>query len=235
VARWKGAGRPTLIYLQGSGERPFDDTRPSRNSFKAIVLDAEPEWDANLVVVRAPFHAGSQRAYARAMGHLANFTAMLAGMVVLTEHLVTALRGSGARTVITGVSLGGWATNLHAALFGSASTYLPVMAGTALDDLFLCSSYRWLTGAAAREQPDRLRAVLNFQSEFQSAPGERVFPLLGRHDRYIRHHIQGPSYGGLPVTTMERGHVTAMASPSPIREHLRRHVPTRDPSLGAPS
>lgn len=223
VARWLGPDRPTLVYLQGSGERPFDDSG-SKNSFKTIVLDGSPGWEANLMVVRAPFHAGSQREYARSMGELVHFTSMIAAMVVLTEHLVESLAARGGRTVITGISLGGWATNLHAALFGSAAAYIPLLAGTALDDLFLRSSYRWMTATAARERPDRLHQVLNFEEAFRAAPAGRVHPLLGKHDRFIRLVAQAPSYGDIPVHTLDRGHITSVASPALIREHIRRFM-----------
>lgn len=228
VWRWLGPDRPTLLYLQGSGERPFDAS-PRKNSFKAIVLDAPVDWATNLVVLRAPFHAGTQRDYARAMGRLTHFTSMLAAMVVLTERLVDALGTSGSPTLVTGISLGGWATNLHAACFGSARAYAPLLAGTALDDLFTRSTYRWLTGRRARERPERLREALNFERAFRSAPAERVFPLLGRHDRFIRHGPQVRSYGGVPVETMNRGHVTSLVAPAPIREHLRRFVGAAPP------
>jgi len=62
--------------------------------------------------------------------------------VVLTDTLVNRLleRGS-APVTVSGISLGGWATNLHAACYGSAHRYLSLLAGAALDDLFLESSY----------------------------------------------------------------------------------------------
>jgi hypothetical protein len=54
IARWEGPGRPTLLYLQGSGERPFDFGARSKNTFRTVVLDAEDGWGANLCVLRAP-------------------------------------------------------------------------------------------------------------------------------------------------------------------------------------
>lgn len=226
VARWVGRDRPTLLYLQGSGERPFDFSARSKNTFRAIVLDAEENWQANLCVLRAPFHSGTQREYARAMGEMANFTGMLASLVVLVEELITALRRPGSGPiVVTGISLGGWATNLHAGRFGSADRYVPLLAGAALDDLFLRSSYRRLTAAPALERPSRMAEILNFEDGFRSAPADRVFPLLARYDQFIRYEPQVCSYGSVRAETIDRGHVTAAASPALLRDHLRRHVP----------
>jgi hypothetical protein len=77
VARWRGAGRPALVYLHGSGERPFDLSRRAKNTFRTAVLAADPEWHETLVAVRAPFHNGASSDYARAVGDVANFTAMI--------------------------------------------------------------------------------------------------------------------------------------------------------------
>lgn len=226
VARWPGPERPTLIYLQGSGERAFDFSSRSKSTFRTVVLDAETGWEANLIVVRAPFHQGPQREYARAMGALGNFTAMIAAMVVLADALVGSLREQGSGPiVITGISLGGWATNLHAARYGTADAYIPLLAGAALDDLFLRSSYRRMAAASALGRPDRIETVLNFEAAFRGAPGERVFPLLARHDQFIRYEPQRRSYGDIPVTTIDRGHVTAAGSPGLLREHVRRFMP----------
>lgn len=226
IARWVGPDRPSLIYLQGSGERPFDFSARSKNTFRTVVLEAEEDWRANLCVLRAPFHSGTQRDYARSMGDLANFTGMLASLVVLVEELVTMLRKAGSGpVVVSGISLGGWAVNLHAGCFGTADRYLPLLAGAALDDLFLRSRYRCLTAAPALEQPGLMEEVLNFEDSFRDAPADRVFPLLGRHDQFIRHDPQVRSYGKVRVETIERGHVTAAASPALLRHHIRRHMP----------
>lgn len=225
VAEWPGPDRPTLLYIQGSGERPFDFSSRSKNTFRTVVLDAVPGWDANLIVLRAPFHGGSQREYARAMTELVNFTGMLAALVILAEGLVARLheRGHG-DVLLTGISLGGWATNLHAGLFGSADRYAPLLAGAALDDLFLESSYRRLTGARALDDLDLIRETLNFEATLRDAPADRIHPLLARHDRFIRWAPQRRSYGDIPVASIDRGHVTAAASPGLLRDHLREVI-----------
>lgn len=222
TARWLGVSAPTLIYLQGSGERAFDFSARGKNTFRSVLLDAAPPLPANLIVVRAPFHGGSQREYARAMGRLGNFTAMLAVLVKTAEGLVTHLRGiGGGPVVLTGISLGGWATNMHATYLGGADLYAPLLAGTALAELFLDSSYRRMTAADALNQPDVLRAALNFEADFAArAPARRVRPLLARHDQFIRCERQRASYGGVRVAFIERGHVTAAASPALLRRHL---------------
>jgi len=76
-----------------------------------------------------------------------------------------------------------------------------------------------------------LHETLNFEDAFGGAPAERVFPLLAEHDQFIRYRRQSTSYGDVPVNGVDRGHVTAVASPAPIRGHLGRFL--RAGSAGA--
>lgn len=203
---------------------------PDRNTFRTVVMAADPPWEENLAVVRATFHDGSSRDYARAMGHLGNFTAMIGSMVVLADRLMDALRAAGSGPLtLAGTSLGGWATNLHASVFGSADAYVPMLAGAALDDTFLGSVYGRLAAQQALRDPALLRGAPNFESVFRAAPRDRVFPLLARHDQFIRYEKQLASYGGgLRVAVIERGHATAALSPALLRAHIARHRPASD-------
>ncbi|HKI80059.1 MAG TPA: hypothetical protein VKA04_00295 [Pseudodesulfovibrio sp.] len=71
-------------------------------------------------------------------------------------------------------------------------------------------------------QPRILHETLNFEDAFAAAPAARVFPLLAEHDQFIRYRRQSASYGDVPVIAADRGHVTAVTSPAPLREHLGR-------------
>ncbi|OYR45839.1 alpha/beta fold hydrolase [Halorubrum sp. Ea8] len=112
-----GSEYPTLVYHHGSGERPLDLGRFSTNSFRRLFLGLEEELPVNLVAVRAPFHDGSSREYARAMGDLENFVGMLATSVGLLEALTERIadRADGplppdivATVVDGGISLAGY-------------------------------------------------------------------------------------------------------------------------------
>ena len=56
VARRKGLEYPTIIYHHGNNERPFNFKKSAKNSFYNIFLNTSDSVEANLVVVRAPFH-----------------------------------------------------------------------------------------------------------------------------------------------------------------------------------
>ncbi len=75
--QWKGGEYPTIIYHHGNNERPFDFGRFSKNTFKNIFLSGNESVDANLIVLRAPFHNFSLKQYQEKMTELSNFVAML--------------------------------------------------------------------------------------------------------------------------------------------------------------
>ena len=220
VAQWKGSEFPTLIYHHGNNERPFDYGPTSKNTFKSIFLSKKDEIPANLISLRAPYHR-SLREYTQASVHLSNWVAMLAASTALLESLVcSAHERLSSPIVVAGLSLGGWVANLHRAHCGSADAYCPMLAGAALDDVFLASAYRELTAKAALDSPIAVKSILNFEIEFFQATERNVYPLLARHDQIIRFSRQKQSYGKHPVSVIEKGHVTAALAPEVLRDHV---------------
>ncbi len=221
--QWLGPDYPTLVYHHGSGERPFDFGRFDTNSFRRLFVSTDEEIPANIVAVRAPFHAGSNMDYARAMGELENFVGMLATSAGLVEALATrASERTGSPVFASGISLGGWAVNLHRTCFDSVDRYLPIFAGAALGEMFVSSAYRKLTAESARRRPERLRDVLDFEAEFTAVEADDCLPLLARYDRIIEHDRQRPSYEGLSPTVLNKGHVTGSVATGALREHIVR-------------
>jgi hypothetical protein len=224
VAQWLGPEHPTLIYHHGNNERPFDFGAFSKNTFKNIILDHRQTFKANLIALRAPFHR-SLRTYMERMTELRNFAAMLAVSVKLTEELVQWSRAQDEGTnsvpvLLTGPSLGGWITNLHRAYYNSADFYAPMMAGAALDQVFLTSTYRRLTGPAAREDPEAVRQVLNFEESFAAVSSRNVAALLMRHDAIIEYERQRQCYDPACLTVHERGHTTGVLDYTALRAFL---------------
>jgi hypothetical protein len=219
--QWRGPEYPTLIYHHGSGEDPFDFGRFASSSFRRLFVASAREIPANVVAVRAPFHGGSNAAYARAMGEMENFVGMLAASVGLLEALATR---AGERTdgpvVLAGISLGGWAVNLHRARFGTADGYAPIFAGAALGETFVSSVYRWVTGVAARDRPERVRETLDFERAFTAVGADDCRPLLARYDRIVELERQRHSYEDLPLSVLEKGHTTGSLATRTLRAHV---------------
>ena len=221
IVKWSGSNFPTIIYHHGNNERPFDFRKTAKNTFFQIFVNTQEEIKANLIVVRAPFHNGSLKAYQQKMTDLENFTAMIATSVNVNEALISALHRKGCNKILTsGISLGGWVTNLHRSYFNTSTAYVPLMAGTFLGELFIRSKYKKLTGEDALKNAEIIRKSLNFDEAFQKITTPNVFPLLGKFDQFIEYDVQKESYSGHPVKVIETGHVTGALNTKALRSHI---------------
>jgi hypothetical protein len=228
IAQWLGPEHPTLIYHHGNNERPFDLSLFSKNTFKQVVLSHQHDVRANLIALRAPFHR-SLRAYMERMTELRNFAAMLSVSVQLAEALVWWSRAQGSpRVILAGVSLGGWVTNLHRAFHNTADHYAPMLAGAALEEVFTTSAYRRLTGALARQRPEVLHDVLNFEVAFTAVPDDNVAALLMRHDAIVDYERQRRCYDPSRVTVRNRGHATGALDAASLRMFLLAQLGSKE-------
>lgn len=224
VTQWRGPDAPTLLYHHGSGEQPFDFGRFSSNSFRRLFgTDGGP--DVNLIVLRAPFHDGSNREYIQAMDTLENFVGMLATSATLIEALTEQVRDTGCpATLAAGISLGGWAVNLHRAYYGGVDRYVPIFAGAQLGEMFVSSIYRKLVAEAALTNPEVLRNILDFGDDFTDVNSDDCDPLLARYDRIIEFERQRDAYEGSDVAILEKGHITGSLATDALRSHIQQSL-----------
>jgi len=221
VVKWLGLDYPTIIYHHGNNERPFDYGKHAKNTFKQIILQARPAFDANLIVLRAPFHNTSLAEFRKAMLLLSNFTVMVSVSTLLIEALVSQLKMQSPQTVlVAGISLGGLVANLHRTHYNSADAYVPMLAGASPAEIFLQSQYRKITASHAKAHAQKLRQILNFDKDFKKIKHQNVFPLLARYDQYIDYEIQKHAYEGQSLKLCELGHITAVLKPDLLRNHL---------------
>ncbi len=221
IVKWYGKDFPVIIYHHGNNERSFDLRKSAKNTFYQIFVNTKEEIQANLIVVRAPFHNSSLKDYQNKMTDLENFAAMIATSVKLNEALISALHPKGCDKILTsGISLGGWVTNLHRSYFNTSTAYVPLMAGTFLGELFIRSKYKKLTAENALKNPGALRKVLNFDGAFKKVTTLNIFPLLGRFDQFIEYDVQKESYTGHSVKVIENGHVTGALNTKALRNHV---------------
>jgi hypothetical protein len=165
------------------------------------------------------------------MGDLADFVGMCATSTVLIDQIATLLFQRGCPQIgVSGISLGGWVTNLHHAFCGTATDYIPIFAGAALGEMFSSSVYRKMTGKQARENPHRLRTVLDFEKEYIKYANSSCTPLLARYDQIIQLDVQRGCYVDVPVTTIDKGHVTGALAISTIRNHIQQALGQSNPS-----
>jgi len=218
IAQWKGKEYPTIIYHHGSGENPYD------RSFNSIFSIKKMDIPANLIVIRAPFNL-SAKEYMTSINELSNFVAMLSVSVQLIEQLISFCREKGTSSVvISGLSLGGWVTNLHHTYFNSADYYKPLLAGAGLAEIFLDSVYEKLTASLAKEKPEQVRKILIFDDDFAKVNNSNVFPLLGRFDQIIRFERQKQCYDQRLVTVLEKGHITGALAFKKLCRHILENI-----------
>jgi predicted esterase YcpF (UPF0227 family) len=160
---------------------------------------------------------------------------MLAASAGLLEALTERITDrTGGPVVLSGISLGGWAVNLHRACFGSADRYVPLFAGAALGEMFVSSVYRHMTADAARRRPSRLRDVLDFEDAFRAVEADDCAPLLGRYDRIVEYDRQRPSYTGMSLAVLNQGHVTGSLAAATLRQHILGAVPETNDAADTP-
>ncbi len=230
IPKWCGTDYPTLIWHHGSNEQPFDFSPKAANAFNYIIGPPTNYPELNIIIIRAAYHAGSAETYVKAVGHLKKLVAMLAVSVLLGEQLCAHMkRISEKMLVLSGISLGGYVANLHRCYFNSADAYVPLLAGAALDDLFLGTKYKRLTAKEALDKPAAIVRVLNFEDDFISREDNNVFPLLAEFDRFARLEVQRRCYGEHPLVVIDKGHVTAAHSGEVLRDHVLDVF--QDPSL----
>ncbi|MFN2396251.1 MAG: hypothetical protein ABR597_11245 [Bacteroidales bacterium] len=221
VAQWKGNEYPTIIYHHGNNERPFDFKKTAKNTFYNIFINSQENLEANLIVVRAPFHNCPLKHYQEKMLELSNFTSMIATSVKLNEEIIQQVKKVSSKPIITsGISLGGWVTNLHRGIYNTSTAYAPIMAGTFPGELFLKSKYRKMTSELALNNPEKIRKVLNFNNDFEKQRTPDVFPLLARYDQFVEYNVQKESYNESSIKTIENGHVTGALNSKELRKHL---------------
>jgi hypothetical protein len=225
VAQWKGENYPYIIYHHGNNERPFDFKKTAKNTFFNIFIKTEKKIDANLIVVRAPFHNSSLKDYQNKLCDLGNFTAMLSASVFLNEKIIQQIRkSSNAPILSSGISLGGWVTNLHRAFYNSSTAYAPLLAGSFLAELFIRSKYKKMASEKAKHNSEILRKILNFDNVFQSVSDKNLFPLLAKYDQFIEFEVQKETYNSYPLKTIERGHVTGAISAMELSNHILKVI-----------
>lgn len=224
LAHDTGDRGPVVITHHGNNERPFDLDGRAKNFLNRALLCQGPPPDATVILLRAAYHDGPLRAYNRAAGDAARWMSILAASVAASRAVVLRYGRALERPILlTGFSLGGWVTNLHRAFDGRADRYVPMLAGAHLASQFLDSSYRHMTSRGARDAPQHLRGLLDFDEAFGSANAE-VAPLLARYDRYARAVDQAGDYGRWPVAWLDTGHLGAALAGARLRAHLLRQL-----------
>jgi len=221
VEKWLGIEYPTIIYHHGNNESPFDYDKPSKSSFYHIFVTHKAQFPCNLIVIRAPFHDLSYRAYQKKLRALVNCVSMFIASSSLVEALIQEIRKHNSQKImVSGLSLGGFVSNYHRAKYNTADVYVPLLSGTLLGDMFTMSRYRKLIGLNDTIKKESVRKLLNFDKVFNAVPDKNVYPLLARYDRYVEYNVQKHSYNGHPLEVIKTGHITGVIRFNALRGHI---------------
>lgn len=223
--RWLGYDKPTLLYMHGSGEQPYNFGRFSDNSFKKIFSNAVMP-DLNLFLLAAPFHDRSQGEYIKALGYLNNYVGILSAAAATIDALAGRLKDAGCPSIYAaGFSLGGWALNVHRAFWSrNVDRYLPICAGTKPSAVFVESEYRKLTAPAARNKPQLLASLLDFEAYFKNNTKSDCYPLMFRFDLLTELEAQQGAYEGMHMSILEKGHFTGQQAINDFRKHITHSI-----------
>ena len=218
IAQWKGKEFNTIIYHHGASETPFDF------GFKKIFPVKKQEIEANLILIRAPFHS-SRKEYSENIVTMDNFLAMIATSVNLIEALILYLKGEKCQDIIiSGTSLGGYVSNFHHIFYDSADKYMPIMAGANFYDTLFESIYSRGVVETSLEEKEQLEKLLDLSDKFLECDSGNVFPLLAKNDRIVRYNVQKKSLEGCQIATFDKGHVTGAVAGDIIRNHIFSNI-----------
>lgn len=218
VQRWIGPQAPLVIYHHGAAEGGFTF------SFNRTLRHRSVQG-ANVVAVRAP-SSGTNREFYERIRTLRGYTSLIAGSVALVERVIGRFRTvSDCPVLVTGISLGGVVSCLHSRVFGTADMWMPLYAGPDLGEVFVSSAYSRMTDETAkREHADAIRSTLSFGTEFMAGPTDRVFPVLGRHDRYFEFQKQAGYYRPENRTVTELSHSTGSTKFAFLRSRIMERI-----------
>ena len=221
VYKWFGTNYPTYIYHHGNSERPLKIRPFARNTFYKIFVRKELPFKANIIALVSPLHVLPAKEMQETYKDIRRITSSLSATAVLIEKIIKQLKSDGSgKITVSGISLGGFVTNIHRAFFNTADVYVPLLAGAALGDVFIRSDFEKITSELFRKNHDKIRGSMNFDNEFMDMQDRNVFPLLGRYDKFIDLDTHVKCYGSHPLKIINRGHVTAAYSAQLLREHI---------------
>ena len=221
VYRWFGSNYPTYIYHHGNSEKPLKIKPFKRNTFYKIFVRKQPPVKANIIALVSPLHILPAKEMQKTYRDIRNITSSLSATAVLVEKIIKQLKSDGSgKITVSGISLGGFVTNIHRAFFNTADVYVPLLAGAALGDVFIRSDFAGLTSDLFNKNHEKIRMIMNFDKEFMERSDRNVFPMLGRFDRFIVVETHVKCYGSNPLKIVNRGHATAAFSTQMLKDHI---------------
>lgn len=186
--------RETNIFLL----RPFDPARPSITFHHGagqinhmlpatFILGSEIMDTCNVFVIKAQKHGSTYEYLSESVDSFYHQQQTFAGSVLATQEIVKYHKLHSKKSiVVSGASMGGIVSSLHAYFFGTGDFYVPLTAYSNVGEIFMGPAYK--TGVFGWEEKRHRKEYLasyRIKKPFRANLKKRIFPVLGRFDSVV--------------------------------------------------
>ncbi len=208
---------PLVMFHHGFNEMPYDISW--RRLFYHPTLS-----NVHAVCIQAPFHESYLQPTAEGFATVQNVYQMFAGSLRMMELVQSCFEGEGVvETAVTGVSWGGITSLLYEGVFQRTRAVIPLLSSPNLAQVIW--DIAELFGRKITLSRAEVAQVFDFTSYYQRCDPDKVFPLMGEHDRFFRleHHgrlFVTPPSRERPYATIPDGHITGHMKTAGLRRHI---------------
>lgn len=172
--------KPSLIFHHPSGE--------INHAFAySIILGSGITRRFNVFLIKAQHHTSTLDFLNNTIDTFTHHQCTFAGSVLAVEAIVGFHhKETSTPLVVTGASMGGIVATLHAYFFGTADTYVPLVAYPNVGEIFLGDSYKF--GMSDRSTKLKNPAYLDsfaLKKPFSLSTAQKITPILGINDKIV--------------------------------------------------
>ena len=228
--------RETHIYLR----RPFDPAKPSlifhhpsgetNHAFAFnVILGRTIDLRCNVFLIKAQKHNSTNEFLSECVDTFLHHQLTFAGSTLAAQAIVTYHREHAkTKIVVSGASMGGIVTTMHAYFFGTADYYVPLAAYPNVGEIFLGNSYKY--GVSNwRELRTRASYLRSFDlpGALNSSLATRIRPILGRYDKIVLFTHAGKFWKqkGVSFSAFPYGHFTPAIKRHEVQQIILTAIP----------
>ncbi|KKU46353.1 MAG: hypothetical protein UX62_C0014G0005 [Microgenomates group bacterium GW2011_GWA2_46_7] len=212
--------KPTLIFHHGASQ-----TNPIGHLKLVFGKDVYQKY--NVYAIHAQNHSTKSDYIHNSVDSFLHHQQTFAGSVLAIEEIYKYHHSRSAMPlIVTGTSMGGIVSSLHAFYFGSADLYFPIVAYPNVGEIFLGKAYK-----SAVQGWDNKRQNSAYLDSFDIVKFDhsllnKVFPILGSHDQVVSYEKAHQFWQekGFHVTVFPYGHFTPGVVPEEIRSMIEEKI-----------
>lgn len=212
--------KPTLVFHHGASQ-----TNPIGHL--ELVFGKNVYQKYNVYAIHAQNHSTKSDYIHNSVDSFIHHQQTFAGSVLAVEELRKYHdKYSSMPFIVTGTSMGGIVTSLHAFYYGSADLYFPIVAYPNVGEIFLGDAYKSVV-EKWKEKRNNPAYLNSFNiDKFDQSLVEKVFPILGSHDRVVNYEKAHQFWQGkgFKVTIFPYGHFTPGIVPGEIRRLIESKI-----------